>query len=57
LKVNEEVRTMDKNCFLLIVMSVVFVLIMVGMALYDQISTADKVELKAPFLSVKSERS
>jgi len=57
LKVNEEVRTMDKNCFLLIVMGVVFVLIMVGVALYDQISTADKVELKAPFLSVRSERS
>ena len=47
---------MDKTCLLIVVLGVFLVLLMVGAAFVDHIGSADKVELRAPFLSITSER-
>jgi hypothetical protein len=51
-----EVTLMDKTCLIIMVLGVFLVLIMVGAAFVDHIGSASKVELRAPFLSIWSER-
>jgi hypothetical protein len=46
---------MDKTCLLIVALGAFFVLVMAGLAIFDHIQRADKVEVRAPLLTVRSE--